>query len=87
MKAAAKYTDRWKLRPQQELIIVLDDLDLSWFPEEVDKVKKLWEFGWHIVDIAKQIKRDQDEVAALIMHLARQGEISRRAGGVFGKEV
>jgi hypothetical protein len=87
MKSAVKNTDRWKLRPQEELIIALEDLDLSWFQDEVDKVKKLWEFGWYIADIAKQIKRDQDEVAILIMHLARCGEIKKRPGGVFGNEI
>ena len=77
--------DRLKLRPKKELIIVLDDLDFSWLPAEVAKVKKLWDFGWHIADIAKQMRRDVDEVAILIMHLSRRGEIKRRKGGVFGE--
>ena len=37
----AKYNDRLKLGPKSELIIVLSDLDFSWFPEEVGKVKQL----------------------------------------------
>lgn len=76
--------DRLKLRPKKELIIVLDDLDFSWFPAEVAKVKKLWDFGWHIADIAKTVKRDQDEVATLVMHLARKGKIEYRKRGVLG---
>lgn len=80
----AKHYDRYKLRPQEELIVALDDLDFSWFPVEVNKVKKLWSFGWHIADIAKHMKRDPDEVAVLIMHLARQGRIRRRRMGVLG---
>ena len=79
--------DRLKLRPKKELIIVLDDLDFSWLPAEVAKVKKLWDFGWHIADIAKTVKRNQDEVATLVMHLARKGEIQRRRGGVFGDGI
>lgn len=75
-----------KLRPKEELIIALDDLDFSWFLDEVKKVKKLWYFGWHIADIAKQVDRDQDEVAVLIMHLARRGKIEYRKKGVFGIE-
>jgi len=79
--------DRLKLRPQKELRIALDDLDLSFFPEEVERAKKLWNFGWHISDIAKQVHRDPDELAALIMDMARKGEIQRRRGGVFGDEI
>jgi len=83
MNAANK--DSWKLRPKSELIIALDDLDFSWFIDEIDKVKRLWKYGWHIADIAKQMRRDIDEVAILIMHLSRRGEIKRRKGGVFGE--
>jgi len=79
-------TDRLKLRPKPELVIALDDLDFSWFPAEVEKVKKLWAYGWHIADITRQVKRDQDEVAVLIMHLARLGKIENRTGGVFGED-
>ncbi len=79
--------DKIKLRPKEELVIVLEDLDFSWYKYEIEKVKKLWIYGWHIADIAKYIKRDQDEVAALIMHLARKGEIQKRKGGIFGGMV
>jgi len=79
--------DRLKLRPKNELVIVLEDLDFSWFPHEIEKVKRFWAFGWHIADIAKQVKRDQDEVAILIIHLARRNKIGRRRGGVFGWRI
>jgi len=80
----AKYNDRLKLRPKSELIIALSDLDFSWFPEEVGKVKQLWNQSLHIAAIAAKVKRDQDEVAVLIMHLARKGKIAKRKTGVFG---
>lgn len=76
--------EKIKLRPKEELVIALDDLDFSWYRQEVERVKKLWIYGWHIADIAKQMQRKQDEVAILIMHLARKREIKRRKGGVFG---
>lgn len=80
----AKYHDRLKLRPKNELIIALEDLDFTWFPDEIEKVKKFWAFGWHIAEISNQVKRDQDEVAVLIMHLARQRKIAKRKMGVLG---
>ena len=79
--------DIMKLRPKSELVIILEDLDFSWYAVEMNKVKSLWKDGWHIKDIAKTVKRDQDEVATLVMHLARRGEISRRRGGVFGDDI
>jgi len=78
------YQDKWKLRPESSLIIILEDLDFSWFPQEISIVKKMWEQGLHIADIAKAVKRDQDEVTLLIMHLARQGKIKLRKSGVLG---
>jgi len=80
-----KYQDKWKLRPQSELIIALDDLEFSWFPEEAEKAIKLWGSGCHIKEITKELYRDDpDEVAVLFMHLARQGKIQLRENGVFG---
>lgn len=84
MARPAKNYDPYKLRPKSELIIALEGLDFTWFPEEAEKVKKLWRAGWHIGYIAEQTQRDQDEVAVLIMHLARKGKIKYRNTGVFG---
>lgn len=86
MLAQQKKRDRWKLRPEAGLIFALEDLDLTFYPEEAEKAIKLWQYGWHIAEIAKQMKRNQDELAVLIMHLARQGKIRKRQNGVFGNE-
>lgn len=80
------YQDKWKLRPESSLIIILEDLDFSWFTKEIALVQKMWEQGLHIAELAKTVDRDQDEVALLIMHLARQGKIQLRKSGVFGNE-
>jgi hypothetical protein len=85
MLAQQKKRDRWKLRPEAGLIFALEDLDLTFYPEEAEKATKLWQYGWHIADISKQLNnRNQDELAVLFMHLARQGKIQKRQNGVFG---
>jgi len=76
--------DKFKLRPKESLIIALDDLDLSFTKEETEAVLDFWGEGKHIADIAEYMKRDQDEVAVLIMHLARKGKIEYRKRGVLG---
>jgi hypothetical protein len=84
-----------KLRPKAELIIALEDLDFSWHETEIERVIEMWQRGVCISEIAEQVrppaypirgKGDSiDEVALLIMHLRRQGQIQLRPGGVFGK--
>lgn len=76
-----------KLRPPVRLHIALADLDFSWYPHEVLKVRKMWQAGAHIEDIAKAVKRDCDEVAVLLIDLARDGKIQRRQLGIYGSEL
>ena len=78
---------RGKLRPPVPLHIALADLDFSWYAHEVLKVRKMWQAGAHIEDIAKAVKRDCDEVAILLIDLARRGKIQRRRLGIYGGEL
>ena len=77
--------DLRKRRPQEKLYIALSELDFSWYHAEVEKIKKLWAYGLHIAKIAEMLERDIDEVAVLIMDLARRGVIGRRKNGVLGE--
>lgn len=79
-----RYTDYKKFRPEEELYIALSELDFSWYEAEMTEVIKFWNDGCHITKIAQCMRRDTDEVAILIMDLARQGIIGERKGGCFG---
>lgn len=88
MKQAAAFSRRADLRkrqPREELYIALSELDFSWYHAEVEKIKKLWAYGLHIAKIAEMLERDIDEVAVLIMDLARKNKIRRRKNGVLGE--
>ena len=76
-----------KLRPPVPLHIALADLDFSWYPHEVLKVRKMWQTGAYIEDIAKAVNRDCDEVAILLIDLARHGKIQRRRLSIYGGEI
>lgn len=76
--------EKFKLRPKETLVIALDDLDLSFTKAEIGAVLDFWGEGVHIADIAEELNRDQDEIAVLIMHLARKGKIQNRKRGVLG---
>lgn len=41
--------------------------------------------GLHVADIAERMERDIDEVAILIMDLARRDVIGRRKNGAMGE--
>lgn len=79
--------DKEKLRPLQELYIALDGYDLSFYPAEVEQVGLMWRRGVGIDEIAKQLNREQEEIAVLIMDLALQGLAGPRPGGVCGHEI
>ena len=77
--------DSRKRRPREELYIALSELDFSWYPGEVEQVAQLWREGLPVADIAEKMERDVDEVAILIMDLARRGVIRRRKNGALGE--
>lgn len=81
---SGKNTDGSKYRPKTRLYIALQDLDFSWYPWEVEKVRELWSQGKSIPRIGKIVGRDPDEVTVLIMSLAREQRIRNRPGGAAG---
>ena len=83
--AFSRKNDSRKMRPREELYIALSELDFSWYPGEVEQVAQLWRDGIHIADIAEKMKRDIDEVAILIMDLARRDVIEPRKNGAMGE--
>ena len=67
-----------------ETYIALLDLNFGWRPQDVKRVKDAWRAGKPLDEIARMIRRDADEVAILLMDLARKGEIEPRPRGVYG---
>lgn len=77
----------WRSFPP-ELYIALADLEFGWDKQILPQVKEWWEDGMSGGEIAKRLERDEDEVAVLIMSLARESSnrirIKSRPGGWFG---
>ena len=65
--------------------LALEELDFTWDLDEVKEFKKLWKRGADFRLIAEHFNRDPDEVAILIMDLARRGKIKPRGMGLFTK--
>lgn len=65
-------------KKRQKIYLALEDLNFVWCESEVLQVIDLWEQGLNIWGIAAKVERDPDEVAILIMDLARKERITPR---------
>lgn len=71
--------------PEQYVMFLHDDINWGWTHDEIDTFTRLWKEGVSLWDIAKQLERDPDEVALLVIALRRDKRIKRRPGGIWGK--
>lgn len=69
----------------RKLYIACEDMNFVWCESEVREIERMWQGGLSIEDMAKSFDRDVDEVAVLIMDLAKQERIKERKNGVFGR--
>ncbi len=82
--------EKSKRRLKYGLEIILDDLDFTWTPAEIQRAIDMWNEGCSIRKIARELRRYDlidnatDEVGLLIMHLRRQKKIQVREGGLIG---
>ena len=72
-----------------EQVIILDDLDFGWTPDEIETIKQMYDDGATLDEMARRRKNRwnnldlaADETALLIMHLARTGKVKPRKGGI-----
>ena len=80
--------------------IILDDLEFAWKEDDIKQAEAMWKAGSKFVDIVDAVRPPglrpggggrpvpydtrADETALLLIHLAREGRIKRRRGGVLG---
>ncbi|MFQ6341046.1 helix-turn-helix domain-containing protein [Bacillus sp. AF62] len=67
---------------RRNLYIALEELDMLWDEDEVVQVKEAWNNNESVFAIGEKMQRDPDEVALLIMDLARKGAIGKRVLGL-----
>ncbi|WP_286177121.1 hypothetical protein [Brevibacillus brevis] len=71
-------------RKRLNTYIACEDYDFTWDLSEVQRFRDLWREGYSIIEIAKDLRRHQNEVAILVIDQAEQARINPRFGGVFG---
>ena len=67
----------------QPLYLACEDLDFSFSFAEVETVKKAWDRGMRIQDIAVAVDRADAEVLCLLIDFSVKGFIEPRARGLF----
>jgi hypothetical protein len=72
-------------RHQRRMVYVaLEDMNFIWDARDVEQFDHMWREGLSLIDIARALDRDPDEVALLVMDRARKGRVQSRRGGIFG---
>ena len=65
--------------------IALEDLNFDWALKDIQKFDHLWNEGKSLQEIARILKRPQDEIVVIILDRARKGKIQKRKNGIFGR--
>ena len=65
------------IRPTGDYVIILDDLEFAFQKDQLDEIAELHNDGVRLSDISKITKRDEYEVLLAIIHLHREGKLTR----------
>ena len=65
------------LKPGQKIEFVLEDLELAFYKEQLDRITKRWNNGESLDKISRTEQRETDEVFLALFHQARKGKITR----------
>lgn len=85
MNNPEKAIEKEHLTTKRSLIyIACEDLDFVWDEHDLIEFINDWKSGKSIFQLADRFQREQDEIAILILDLARKGMIDKREGGIFG---
>ncbi|MDF2800828.1 MAG: hypothetical protein K0S61_731 [Anaerocolumna sp.] len=64
--------------------VILEDLDFTWEPKDIEKAKLLWREGLSLEAMSRAFKREPTEVFMLLVHLNRKDSIKPRKGYIWG---
>ena len=65
------------IRPTGDYIIILEDLEFAFRKEQLDEIAELHNDGVRLSEISRETRRDEYEVLLAIIHLHRQGKLTR----------
>ncbi|MFY0147850.1 helix-turn-helix domain-containing protein [Bacillus cytotoxicus] len=73
---------KYMKKSRRNLYIALEELDLVFDESEIIRFQEMWKEGKSFIEIAKELKRHQLEIAALIMDQADKNKIHSRPMGL-----
>jgi hypothetical protein len=84
-KNAIAGLEAFHLKKQRRVTyLALEELDFSWSEAETREMKRLWNDGTPLEDIAEHFGREADECFILLFDLARKGKIKYRTNSIHG---
>lgn len=73
---------KYMKKSRRNLYIALEELDLVFDESEIIRFQEMWKEGKSLIEISKELKRHQLEIAALIMDQADKNQIQSRPMGL-----
>jgi len=70
--------------PTDRVYIPLLEMDFKFMPEEIETVIKMWNKGYDLRVMSKELNRDGDEIMVLLLDLARKSQIKPRENSIWG---
>lgn len=72
-----------ELKARKRMVIILEELNFVWDEPELKELAQIWHKGYGIGYMAEYFARDPDEVLLALVHVAREGMIKQRKGGLL----
>ena len=76
--SVTKLEKRYMTERRQKIYIALEEMNFVWCWSEVEEFIQMWDDGTPFLEIAEHFGRDSDELALLLMDLARKGRVKSR---------
>ncbi len=77
MNTAKKRIEHIPLNNFRDYVVILDDLEFAFRPQQLNKIANLHNGGMWVTDIAVEVKRNEYEVLLALVHLHIKGKIKR----------
>lgn len=82
-----KIERRYMIQERTNIYVACEEYDFTWDECEVSRFRMLWQEGMSIPDMAKELKRHQNEIIILAIDQAEQSRIKPRPGGILGSKL
>lgn len=77
MNTAKSRIERIPLNNFRDFVVILDDLEFAFRPQQLEEIARLHNKGMWVTDIADEVKRNEYEVLLALVHLHKKRKLTR----------